>query len=458
MSEDNRGYKNGVVWLMAIVLIVSVVAGAGIWILSVEVPIEYEEPYKIYMSNEEVYPSWDLLPFKDTTVTQTANFSHSGSSIQYHTYVNIENPAGTSDVRITVEIEEPEAFNDEMGFTVLNGTVSPSEIGNATVDSWGSITHGVPVYAGDTENFTVVYTLASSVPASNGHTVTWHFYEEDYFYVGPTVRVNPDPTIGDYDDVYTALNDVPSGTTILVDAGTYVEPGQLRVNKENISIIGAGRDKVLIEPPDDNYGLGVTADNVTLKGFTVQNVEDPVGGYGWGFKLSHCDNLMIEDVRSYNNSRTGFDLFGMTNSTLKNVLADYNDGAGISIRESSNVNVLGSRTYKNAWSGIGFMAEPGEKIDNITIKNSYFVNESIGIYFENGTFFDIVIEDNVFEDLIKQDMTYNGTDHEGYIYVIEPSFQIDFTAVKNNNTFDHEVIIVGEEGVDDGQAIIHLIT
>ncbi|MGM0509735.1 MAG: right-handed parallel beta-helix repeat-containing protein [Thermoplasmatota archaeon] len=414
------------------------------------------------MSNEEAYPSWDLLPFKDTTVTQTANFSYSGSSIQYHTYVKINNPAGTSDVRITAEIEEPEAFSDQMGFTILNGTVAPNEIGNATVDEWGSITHGIPVYAGETENFTVVYTLDSSVPPSNGHTVTWNFYEEDYFYTGPTVRVNQDPAIGDYDDISTAINDVPSGTTILVDGGTYVEASALDINKENISIIGAGRDKVLIEPPDGNHGLGVTADNVTLKGFTVQNMQDPVGGYGWGFKFSHCDNLFVDDVRAYNNSRTGFDLFGMTNSTLKNVLADNNDGAGISIRESSYLTVTDSRTYKNAWGGIGFVAEAGEKIDNITVKSSYIVNEQIGIYFENASYSDIIIQDNVFKDLVEQEnIEYpsgSGDLYSGYVYLVESDFDVNFTYALNNNDFDYDVILMGDESAgDDGQAIVHLI-
>jgi len=44
----SKKIKKVPVLFMAAVLVIGVVAGAGVWLLSVEVPIEYDDPYTIY--------------------------------------------------------------------------------------------------------------------------------------------------------------------------------------------------------------------------------------------------------------------------------------------------------------------------------------------------------------------------------------------------------------------------
>ncbi len=450
MSDKKNKIKGAAVWFIALTLVIGTVLGAGLWLLNVQVPIRYEEPYRIDMSNEEIYPTWNELPFKNTVVTEEANFSYSGYEFEYHTYVRIVNPANTSDVRIKVNIEEPAAFNDNMGFTVLDGIVAPP-YANTTVDEWGNISFGVPVPAGNTVEFTVIYTL-SGAPPSNGHVVTWEFIEEDHYYVD-SFRVNPDPTIGDYDTIHEAIAAATDDMAIFVDAGTYNEP-QLNL-KKGMSLIGAGMNDVIIDRDDNGYGISVGRDDVTLTGFTLQNTTNET--QGWGLKLSHANNILVEDVCVQYSARTGIDLHTVTNSVLKNVISRNNGvsayGTGIQLLFSSDITIDGVETTNNTWGGISLQ----DNVSDVNIRNSLFHNESLGIWFTDGGYSDIVIQGNTFENLEEhEDVEYpegSGEFYSGTIYLAEPGFDVDFEYIIANNDFDKDVFILVEDG---SQAIVNL--
>ena len=444
--KNKKGIKRALVYMVGIILIASVVAGAGLWLLNVQVPIRYEEPYRISMSNEEIYPTWNLLPFKNTVVTEEADFSYSGYAWEYHTYVSIENPADTSDVRIQVTIEEPEAFNNNMGFTVLDGIIEPP-YEHTAVDEWGTITFGVPVAAGNTVEFTVIYTLQDP-PESNDHFVTWEFLEEEHYYVD-SFRVNPDPEIGDYNTIHEAIAAATDGMAIFIDAGTYNEP-QLNM-RTGMSLIGAGMDDVIINRDDSGYGIHGNRDDITLTGFTLDNTASAT--QGWGLKLSGSNNIHVEDVRVQNSARTGIDFNGVTNSVLKNVISRDNGGAGISLHLSSGITIDGAETTNNDWATMAFY----EDVHDVNIRNCYFHNEFAGIWFTDGGYSNIVIQGNTFEDLEEhEDIEYpedSGDFYSGTLYIIEPGFDVDLDFALVNNNFDKDVFILSDE---DGQAIVNL--
>jgi len=455
MSKNNRGLKNAAVWLMAIVLIFGVVAGAGIWLLNVEVPIEYDQPYVISMSQNETGDyNWRELPVRDTTTTDTADFGATLPSVSYNQYVKIENPEGGADVNVTAEINEPSDFSDDMGFTILSGIVEPTEVPNGTgVDSWGSITHSVLVPKGETLNFTVIYTLSKNVTASSDQVVTWGFSES--LIKGNTV-INLD-TDKEYNTIQGALSEVNDGETLLMGPGTYSVSGTLSIPKDNITLRGTGPDHVIILRDGTENGIKVPGRyGVTFEGFTLKNA----GHYG--FKLqTYSSNLLIEDVRVVGSARTGIDFNRVTNSTLRDVEVEENGVStglnGISLVNASGISIIDSRTNGNGNSGMAMYGN----VTNVTIQGCSINNENLGMYFEYDvipTIYDnITIEDNEFTGMSTQNLTYNGTDYEGYIYLIEPGFQVDFEYVLNHNTFDHDAMIFGEEGVDSGQAVVHLI-
>ncbi len=452
MSDKKQKFRGAAVWFIALTLVIGTVLGAGIWLLNVEVPIRYDEPYRIYMSSEEIYDDWNLLPFKDTVVTETADFSHSGSGIQYHQYVRIDNPESGAHVNVMVEVTEPESFVDQMGFTLLPGIVQPGEADEEPVQEWGSITHNEIVTAGDMVEFTVIYTLDVSVPEDDGtHTITWEFREGD---INENTVFNMD-TDAEYLTIEEALAEAGAGHTILIGPGTYDVPDVISIPQDGITLTGTGPNEVIINRFGTGNGILVSSrDGVTLRGFTLQNA----GHYG--FKLqSHTSNLRIEDVHVLNSERTGVDLNRVHSAVLKDIVSEgANGGAGMSLLNSTDITVDGLRTSGNAWSGMAIYADVGD----ITIESSYFTNENTAIYFQYKNHTNVVIRDNTFEDLIlHEDIEYEGNNYTGYVYLAQPydeyyGFPTDFEFVVANNNFDHEVEIYG--GVEDGgELIAHLI-
>ena len=74
-------------------------------------------------------------------------------------------------------------------------------------------------------------------------------------------------TVNPSESIQAAINDATSGDTILVLAGTYHE--SLEVNK-SISLIGEGRDQTFIDGQNIQFIINITADNVTIEGFTIK--------------------------------------------------------------------------------------------------------------------------------------------------------------------------------------------
>lgn len=177
MTTKNNKIGRLAAYALTLILIVGVAAGAGIWLMNVNVPIDYNQPYVISMSqDEEAGYDWNELPFRETTELSLANFSSTGSGLFYHQYVRIVNPAnGVATVNVQFNVTEPSGFSDDMGFIFFDGIVEPGDEGEEEVDTWGTYGNNVTVNAGETVFFTIMYILGPDVPVSNDHIVTWTF-------------------------------------------------------------------------------------------------------------------------------------------------------------------------------------------------------------------------------------------------------------------------------------------
>ncbi len=104
------------VWFIAALLIAGTVAGAGLWILTVEVPVDYDEPVKVYYSSEDMIENdvpdneedwFGPLQLRDTRTTDPTDLTYG----TLHDYVRAEKPEeGKDPVELTVEIQ---AYDDD---------------------------------------------------------------------------------------------------------------------------------------------------------------------------------------------------------------------------------------------------------------------------------------------------------------------------------------------------------
>lgn len=135
---------------------------------------------------------------------------------------------------------------------------------------------------------------------------------------------------GEYESIQAAVDDANPGDIIEVRAGTYVEEGQIVINKD-LTIFGEDRDAVTIKPADDTGGSGedrgwflvddydveFNLTNVTLDG-DGKKIYQAIRSYGTGtIDNNTIKNMEYEDARGY-----GIAAFGnmtISNNTFSNI-------------------------------------------------------------------------------------------------------------------------------------------
>jgi len=170
--------KKTAVYAVAVILTASVVLGAGLWLSNVEVPVQYDEPYSIRMSDEERDEEWQTISFKDTTTRpEDADFSISEPEYKYYTYVEIDNPRDDP-VTIGVTISEPDGWDEDMSFEVYDGRLNVGEEGDPEEEGEGSVSYDIEDVGEETEWITVIYELGEDAPDDDGsYEVEWEFRE-----------------------------------------------------------------------------------------------------------------------------------------------------------------------------------------------------------------------------------------------------------------------------------------
>jgi hypothetical protein len=162
-----------------------------------------------------------------------------------------------------------------------------------------------------------------------------------------------------YCSIQQAIDDplTLAGHTISVGTGTYME--DLLVNKADLTLIGAGIDQSIIDhsgqPGEGNAGVYITANGVTMKGFTViDNDGGSVPRYGLkvGTSSVTTDDVTLDSVKVTQSFRTGFDLARPKNIILKNIYAINNGGAGVFMTNTEGAIIQDATTSGNPWTGV----------------------------------------------------------------------------------------------------------
>jgi parallel beta-helix repeat protein len=143
-----------------------------------------------------------------------------------------------------------------------------------------------------------------------------------------------------YTTIQGAVNAASAGDTVFVydDSSPYQE--NLMINR-SITLIGEQKHTTVIDGAYKGYSVNITADNVTIKGFTIQNGNDSA------IIINSNDNTITDNIIIESNYgiRTSFGQpFGATfqhNTITNNDIT--NDGAGITFFSGGNITIAANR-------------------------------------------------------------------------------------------------------------------
>lgn len=201
--------------------------------------------------------------------------------------------------------------------------------------------------------------------------------------------------------IQRGVNAVVAGGTVNVGGGTYVQPSTLVVDR-SVTLAGSGQGSTVIDARGvSGYGINVTADNVSLKDFTLYGPSANVAG-SYGIKVApvgdasaRLRNFSISNVTSRGAGRAELDLNGVDGALIDRVTADgapvgnntgSTQGAGIQLTDSANVTVSNSTTRNNAWGGLALYQANrhyNQQVKNITVANTNSFTERNPVYMQD---------------------------------------------------------------------------
>lgn len=254
-------------------------------------------------------------------------------------------------------------------------------VGNTSVDARGA------VFVGAADGFAIEDRVTHALDATGRGLVTW---TDGNVYVTQASG-----------SIQRGVDAVASGGTVNVGGGTYVQPSTLVVDR-SVTLAGSGQGATVIDARGvSGYGINVTADNVSLRDFTLYGPSANVAS-AYGIKVApvggasaRLRNFSIRNVTSRGAGRAELDLNGVDGALIDHVTANGapvgNDagstqGAGIQLTDSANVTVSNSTTRNNAWGGLALYQANrfyNQQMNNITVAGNNSFTERNPVYLQD---------------------------------------------------------------------------
>jgi len=161
---------------------------------------------------------------------------------------------------------------------------------------------------------------------------------------------------GDFTTITGAVTAASPGDTILVNAGTYTE--QVAINKNGLTLIGAGAASTIIDPGSGNTGIGIASDWVNVSGFRII-------GASVGIGITNVQNVIIYKCIVVDYSLYGIEL---TNTRKVNITENIvRNGLSVGLRLlNSNENIA----YNNHIYSCDYSVHLFQSSENKIIKNT----------------------------------------------------------------------------------------
>lgn len=147
--------------------------------------------------------------------------------------------------------------------------------------------------------------------------------------------------------IQDAIDNAAAGDTVYVKAGVYGE--HLLINK-SLLLVGEDNATTVIESQQNEDTIAVTADNVTISGFTVRNKESLTRAR-WGIRLLHSHNTTISD-NIITGHFEGVGLAGGSSNLIQNNLITKNHYGIFTSNFSSNNVIFHNLVSESLWNGI----------------------------------------------------------------------------------------------------------
>jgi len=229
--------------------------------------------------------------------------------------------------------------------------------------------------------------------------------------------------------IQEAINQAYPEDTIFVYNGTYYE--NIVINK-SISLVGQDRDSTIINGQEAGPVVSITANNVTIKGFTIQNSTQGPPPYNSGILIDHSSDNNISHNKIEDNYHGIYLLSSNDNVISNNDVAFHNyhgiylDNSRSNVVSSNNVllssndgiylhysheNTIASNDASfNSFHGIYLFYSNGTSVFNNNISKN---NDcGIGLYSScNNTFYHNNFVEN--EDQIERSQSVNNWDNNG---------------------------------------------
>ena len=207
----------------------------------------------------------------------------------------------------------------------------------------------------------------------------------------------------DYETIQDAIDAVETldGHTIVVEAGTYYENVLLH---KSLTLIGENSSTTIIDGNNTQFlhVIDVTADNVTITGFTITN------GYWEGINVDGYNGSFISGNIISNCTWDAIAFIFSNNNTVSNNVLIQNEISGIWIENSNNNTVSNNLLVQSVWSGIYIDSSNNNTIyGNIIDSNGYWGLECYGS--NNNTVISNTISNNTDSGILLDSSCNNNT-------------------------------------------------
>ncbi|MDH5438204.1 MAG: right-handed parallel beta-helix repeat-containing protein [Candidatus Bathyarchaeota archaeon] len=177
----------------------------------------------------------------------------------------------------------------------------------------------------------------------------------------PTTITVPD----DYEKIQWAIGNASNGDIIFVRTGTYNE--NVFVNK-TVSLVGENKYNTIIDGNGTGSVVYITANNVNVTGFTIQN-----SGAGFpdsGILLSGSDGTHTKRNIITNNKFGILLLSSSNNSLVDNIVSNNLHGIELYINSKAN-RLINNNVSKNNAGILLYEADSNSLKDNIVLSNNF---------------------------------------------------------------------------------------